>query len=966
MSTDTPTSSNSTPRRLEGVEQNPESRYVDYTKATDWEEFSYHISSALKKPQSIPIDGLEFKYIENIVKLYYCSRDDEIGSMIPGSPDYLDWFGIPRYMSLLLSESTQSLKTESERRIIYSAAVTGVSSAYKSGLGDIPVFFKGTKSDNVHGYAIVSDPEASPESSRNILVHKYYSSVITEMPSSDPLCYVDGLLKLFHDEVCGVTGITWDLRNCLPVGVTVTEWHRTSSDAYCKVNDTYLNMMMRSMKVKPAVVTLSDDVNGTTGTSTSTGTVATTTNMAVHPLVENVLADLWTSCQREMITEGLPPDIYVRMIWNNIGHQSLVDNIHMTNLQPHVLDNIEWFATCMFEKNKNDDGVSDSGLVNGMKRLVSLFVTEVLQEESMYRRPNGQGWRNESVLSSLDSMHPAPFSTKMKEFISKMNKMSGNFNETLHDEALMHLFATPLFVAAADVENSSIHIAWDVTPDEMWNWMNNTIPIGSFLSLFSLCMAGQVNIDGMTQLWKSSLIQIRGLWEKSIPIARLSQPITIQDRHYSDEMMAKSNKNRNSDSYSFRESGSTSFDVLDKDIESDRESLNSSIIQPLKVQDRLLWSDCASNIRKKGLGLPFPLHNDNTTSSKLFNQLRRLGICILCKETKSFVYPDVDIDVDRNSVDSSDKSVRPYKIPMLMRRIPIEDMSITQDIIRSDIQSFKATNPLCTFEDFCQFYQGNAFNDTSTGRNEDKTGEVKVSNTDTALWQEIWNSCSAVAVEDQPPLFDVDSLADEALTYIENLTSSSVAKELLVAFIASSNFMLNQGIYKKQLNTYTLINKELEMFDSECHDALSKLHSAPTVRKSAHGDIDLEPLRDVFVALNALTDRIIRISNILDKYERLGAFGQQYTRLAVDLAVKGTSVPETDDERIALLELVRRGSTEDYVHPWHSSSRRELDSPYRKKMDLIYPIGGDWRRQHRLTSIRDDDDNVRISMRIIS
>ena len=119
-----------------GVEQNEESRYVDYTKATEWEELSWNLGQAVRKlmansssqasaSSTIGSGGgedkktacsLEYEGTRMVLTLH------GLGSVRKSfsAPDFREWFAVDTpFFSMLLPETSHgNASTESGRRRI--------------------------------------------------------------------------------------------------------------------------------------------------------------------------------------------------------------------------------------------------------------------------------------------------------------------------------------------------------------------------------------------------------------------------------------------------------------------------------------------------------------------------------------------------------------------------------------------------------------------------------------------------------------------------------------------------------------------------------------------------------------------------------------------------------------------------------------------------------------------------------
>ena len=905
-----------------GVEQNEESRYVDYTKATEWEELLWNLGQAVRKlmvtssssasasSTSCGGDGedkktacsLEYEGTRMVLTLHGLGSVRESFS----APDFREWFAVDTpFFSLLLPETSHgNASTESGRRRIFSALTTALGSLSANPATSAeaqcpwPSFCKATKSDNVLGYAVLQAPL---DADRNIL-HNYYSGVMTQVSPRDPVNFVDGVIAVFANEVAAATGTVLEVSNRLPVGVTITEWH----------------------------LSLLDDFNSMLAYNTSSGGVRAIgaggeggQGPKMHSLVLGTLDDLWASCPMQLKVTGAPlaPEMFVSLQWDEMQHYQVIENEALTNVHPHSVRREKWTVTAAFRPAPDD---SSCDLASGARRLLSLYLlgkTCTTPGESLgamleTQNTNPAAW--DSCVDQALVLTEALSDGGKVALLGMVQPATGGEEATdLEVEAIMRLFASALYVAPAGSYDAS---AYETTPEQMRAWLGQVPPVGGFVSLLATIVAGMRDPSGMARVWSTCLSQLRLQWESGIPVARLYPPIALQDM----------------------DAASPSADREDG----------------LALSDCMLWSDVEARLRVRGLSLVLP----DCANSLPHQKLQMLGLCIQCKDEAYCVKPSLP------GADQPD-----YEVPALMRRRPptsdkvdMKDFVLRQegtaatlstanleasknDVLVSDMRAFKAINPSAPFDAFRHFHTRGMPERLDAGA--------------VALWKRLWEGCEAQPVSEQKRLFNAESEAEQALSYLERLSPAALASEWLVAFLSTAHFMIRHDATFRRLAKY--IGTEAEAFEAGCTSAIVALREDDHDGKGKRGEglaSDNAVSQDLLMTVDAACAHIERMQGFLLHMGQLGKFALIYPRLAVELCLRGSAVPECDAELEALRALAETAGGETRENAWYMRSKRELAHPCRRKLELRHPMGAPWQLQHKLVAIRDSGQNMRISM----
>jgi hypothetical protein len=489
----------------------------------------------------------------------------------------------------------------------------------------------------------------------------------------------------------------------------------------------------------------------------------------------------------------------------------------------------------------------------------------------------------------------------------------------LEVEAIMRLFASALYVAPTDSSDAS---AYETTPEQMREWLGQTPPVGGFVSLLATIVAGMRDPNGMARVWTTCLSQLRLQWERGIPVARLCPPVALQDMDAASPSAC-------------REDG-------------------------LALSDCMLWSDVEARLHARGLSLVLP----DCASSLSHQKLQMLGLCIQCKDEAYCVKPSIP------GADQLD-----YEVPALMRRRPptkdkvdLKDFVLRQegtaatlsaanleasknDVLVSDMRAFKATNPSASLDAFCHFH--------TRGKPERlDAGAV-------ALWKRLWEGCEAQPVSEQKRLFNAESEAEQALSYLERLSPATLASEWLVAFLSTAHFMIRHDATFRRLAKY--ISTEAEAFEKACTSAIVALREDDHDSQGEGGEglaSDSAVSQDLLLTVDTACAHIEQMQGFLLHMSQLGKFALIYPRLAVELCLRGSATPECDTELEALRALAETVGGETRENAWYMRSRRELAHPCRRKLELRHPMGTPWQLQHKLVAIRDSGQNMRISIQL--
>lgn len=109
----------------------------------------------------------------------------------------------------------------------------------------------------------------------------------------------------------------------------------------------------------------------------------------------------------------------------------------------------------------------------------------------------------------------------------------------------------------------------------------------------------------------------------------------------------------------------------------------------------------------------------------------------------------------------------------------------------SDMQSFKAANPLASLEDFVRWYSPRDFEDNQLSPRMKADGNI---------WIETWNSAQAVPARRQKRLFDYTKEAVKVLHFLANVTLNELM-QLILPVTVHSSFVQLECLYKRALES---------------------------------------------------------------------------------------------------------------------------------------------------------------------
>jgi hypothetical protein len=376
---------------LAGVEANSESRFVDYSRATSYEQFIADIGGVLRNwlHERPIVEALESPHTTQL--LYEKTRFDvsfEIcDPFVRGCKepiledcDIFHFFGPPMFVHLTLIDETWLTCSQADRQRAFSAVVCAVG---ETGF-DLPVFFSATSSPIVWGYHLFLFEPQQALMRQPLRIIRNFSSVLYrgKVTEVDPLYYFDGLVALFDRDDRGIAPadgshtVAPAHMNTHETRVSITEWfkynqpslaaHRASvairyGDGICSI--AHDDIFRRSAALE--AVRMEQDLESLHITRT-------------HPIVLGTIESICSAFSDVYVRAiDIPPALLIRTCWKDISARGLVENAKYTKLVHSNLA-VEGWSACASYGPQALAAITSSGralaLSRSLSRLLALYI----------------------------------------------------------------------------------------------------------------------------------------------------------------------------------------------------------------------------------------------------------------------------------------------------------------------------------------------------------------------------------------------------------------------------------------------------------------------------------------------------------------------------------------------------------------------------------------------------------------
>jgi hypothetical protein len=788
-----------------GVEENEDSRFVDYTIASEFEELQNVIEMALKGwmksgDEEVSSDSKVIEYKQSRLVLSISTFDE---SYNPRSPIPV-WFELEhgtRYVVLSKYRAWTS-HTKSERKYLLGALVSALNSC---GYHDLPVFSTASDFDTignspeVDGYCITSQGEGSSGRLNPQVIH-YESSQLSSIDSRHALFYADGVRQMFCHIISGKSNEGRGLGGMKCISLRVLETFEYGSRAL-----TSGGFPDESRRQGPFLL-MSDPSNDNE---------------------DRVLcASFFRKCilSRGLAGEEMPPPrapskIAITLLFDRTGNgesESTSDNRLFSNLAPSVLPYDSWTVEAEFrdpdvlddQKSPNYDSrpsISRSRLSAVIRRLLGLYIFGktappglCMQDLQRERAKPGGRLEGAQKAQSIGMILSPAVRADLRELCGFVGVPIGDREakgiearyRTQQNEYLRMLF--PGGAEGEDFED------YQKGPDKRFFFRpgyrgdeGESIPFGSWLSICSLCVGSLYgDLGDIAHFWKLCTEGFRSCYDEGIEIADID--LSYQSVNSAQGELARG-------------------PLLPSDEEEE------SFSQPQKrIWEHLLWSDV---LRRK-----------NSQSSADNESCARL--CMGCLNRVELPDPSRILSVQKlrmmifcAAVKDEEPVTNGLHIP-LSRRLPLtsdsfahqrailsrlyEDGDENQEglVLRwqvanaamvSDIRSFKAARPDSSLEDFLEWYRlgsqealaelWEALHPTDTPISEEEEDKHEQRRVADVIKKEIvilWEQLEGCPARDQKPIFRAETELEKSISFFETLTPMHFAAEMLCAALETS------------------------------------------------------------------------------------------------------------------------------------------------------------------------------------
>lgn len=477
---------------ISGVEENVNSRFIDYTKATPWEYLIADLEKGIRTFLSLKndIDGIQSTVneieIEYLGKRYLLSYESVITRSKYAFLDKIGlglWFDIPNYISF--NRVKETLSDVSERRVLLSALI----SALDSSRCQVPVFLTSEPQESVVyskeilGYEIISprvtEHNAGVYCHHEPAIYQYESLILDAVNRKHAFYYLDGLSRLFGAKLWKFSSGTISISEEI---VTVSAWEHYEyvppSDYY---NRERADLWGVSSTSSPSVYTSDsfsqvrlNEVNQQISQSSFSNPVEN----IIPPVIQSTMEDLLAPFP-DGATTFVPGDIplsrlTIQIYFENLKQSSVVDNDYYTTLLPSKLPFTSWSVEAEFSSNYITIPSSPLDLSTppqlsptystSLRKLLALYICgKSCKPGHTYRSVSGKDGPV-TVLNTEKAMHISSvlsMDTRKAVFglcksISLPNDSSVNQFGILPQDLLMRVFSRSLWIDISEEQHSSL------------------------------------------------------------------------------------------------------------------------------------------------------------------------------------------------------------------------------------------------------------------------------------------------------------------------------------------------------------------------------------------------------------------------------------------------------------------------------------------------------------------------------
>jgi hypothetical protein len=359
-----------------GVEENVNSRFIDYTKATPWEYLVADIEKNIrtwiiskkdsnqenesKNPYHIDeCHEIEIEYLDKKYLLSYEIHENLSTHSFVDKVGISLWFGIPRY--LVFNRVEETLSDVSERRVLFSALI----SALDSSRCQIPVFLTSEPQESIMyskevlGYEIISprvtEHNAGAYCDHEPAIYQYESLILDAVNRKHSFYYLDGLSRLFGAKLWKFSSGTISISE-ETVMISAWEHYEYIPPTDYTTRERVDLWGLTSAPTSPPILFSSDSFTQSEfSRQMSQSSFSTPYEISLPPVIQSTMEDLlapFPDGATTFVAGDIPlAKLTIQTYFENLKQSAVVDNDYYTTLLPSKLPFSSWSAQAEFSSN---------------------------------------------------------------------------------------------------------------------------------------------------------------------------------------------------------------------------------------------------------------------------------------------------------------------------------------------------------------------------------------------------------------------------------------------------------------------------------------------------------------------------------------------------------------------------------------------------------------------------------------
>jgi hypothetical protein len=357
---------------VSGVEENVNSRFIDYTKATPWEYLVADIEKNIrtwimskKENESNNPDHMdeshevEIEYLDKKYLLSYEIHEHRSTHSFVEKVGISLWFDIPRY--LVFNRVEETLSDVSERRVLFSALI----SALDSSRCQIPVFLTSEPQESIFyskevlGYEIISprvtEHNAGAYCDHEPAIYQYESLILDAVNRKHSFYYLDGLSRLFGAKLWKFSSGTISISEETVI-VSAWEHYEYIPPTDYSTRERVDLWGLSSTPTAPPTLYSSDSFSQSEfSRQMSQNSFSTPFEISLPPVIQSTMEDLlapFPDGATTFVSGDIPlAKLTIQTYFENLKQSAVVDNDYYTTLLPSKLPFTSWSAEAEFSSN---------------------------------------------------------------------------------------------------------------------------------------------------------------------------------------------------------------------------------------------------------------------------------------------------------------------------------------------------------------------------------------------------------------------------------------------------------------------------------------------------------------------------------------------------------------------------------------------------------------------------------------